>query len=154
MKKLMGHFLTYQFTFDYLGAQMMSGRSQTNATRHWNRGLMCFCGHQMLWIMTRPTECKSDGTWSTAPAQKLSPADTMKKRADPDSCHQEDKTFPCCITPFTQDVKPYLLSGINPELTYAKYADMCDMCAEDLYQEPEVAQMKNNTHTNMLWFLE
>lgn len=55
----------------------------TNAIRHQNRGLMCFCGHQMLWIMMRPLNANQmllDRLWSTVPAWKLSPTDTIKKR--------------------------------------------------------------------------
>lgn len=47
------------------------------------RGLMCFCGHQMLWIMTRPLNANQmslDRPWSTVPAWKLSPTDTMKEK--------------------------------------------------------------------------
>ena len=67
--------------------QMMSGRSRPTplSTGKKNKkkqgGLMCFHGHQMLWIMTRPLNANQmtlDRPWSTMPAWKLSPTDTMK----------------------------------------------------------------------------
>ena len=68
----------------------------TNATLHRNRGLMCFCGHQMLWIMTRPLNANQmtlDRPRSTVPAWKFSPTDTLKREENRESCHQEDKHF-------------------------------------------------------------
>lgn len=59
----------------------LGGRGQRHSALK-QRGLMCFCGHQMLWIMTRPLNANQmtlDRPWSTVPAWKLSPTDTMKE---------------------------------------------------------------------------
>lgn len=59
----------------------LGGRGQRHSALK-QRGLMCFCGHQMLWIMMRPLNANQmtlDGPWSTVPAWKLSPTDTMKE---------------------------------------------------------------------------
>lgn len=68
----------------------------TNAIRHQNRGLMCFCGHQMLWIMMRPLNANQmllDRLWSTVPAWKLSPTDTIKKEEMGRSAIRKTKHF-------------------------------------------------------------
>lgn len=76
--------------------QMMSGRSQPmplSAEKKKQGGLMCFRGHQMLWIMTRPLNANQmtlDRPWSTMPAWQLSPTDTIKRRGGERSLHLSD----------------------------------------------------------------
>ncbi len=60
----------------------LGGRGQHHSALK-QRGLMCFYGHQMLWIMMRPLNANQmtlDRPWSTVPAWKLSPIDTMKEK--------------------------------------------------------------------------
>lgn len=58
----------------------LGGRIQCHSTPK-QRSLMCFCGHQILWIMTHSLNANQighDRPWSTVPAWKLSPTDTLK----------------------------------------------------------------------------
>lgn len=78
----------------------LGGRGQRHSALK-QRGLMCFCGHQMLWIMTRPLNANQmtlDRPWSTVPAWKLSPTDTMKERGDTDrAAISRTKHFPAVL---------------------------------------------------------
>lgn len=84
MKKLMGHFLIYQFTVGlFRHTQSTSGRLwPTPLDTSTERSNVFFCGHQMLWIMMRPLNANRmtlDRPWSTVPAWELLPTDTMKR---------------------------------------------------------------------------
>lgn len=63
MKKLMGHFLTYQFTFGLFGRANDVGPVASNATRRWKQGgLMCFSWTSNAVNNDASTECKSADT--------------------------------------------------------------------------------------------
>lgn len=94
--------------FSYISIYIwLSGRTNdvwavaANATSPKQRGLMCFCGHQMLWIMTHPLNANQmtlDRPRSTVPACKVSCTDTMKEYETGSELLLTKNTFPVCYS--------------------------------------------------------
>lgn len=129
----------------------LGGRGQRHSALK-PRVLMCFCGHQMLWIMTRPLNTNQmtlNRPWSTVPAWKLSPTDKMKERGKTDSCSQQEKDISLFYYTFEICCKAASI------IVHQPYMQNILLCTKILYHKPEVVHLQYaHKHTLTLFMLE